>query len=84
MSEQLNKIEERLTAANIAEFEIYLIQRSVFEHQFIKRDTDITKEGHAGSYNLRILDQKDDGTGIGIVRSSSFRSDEIDNAIQQA
>ncbi len=45
MSEQLNKIEERLTAANIAEFEIYLIQRSVFEDQFIKRDTDITKEG---------------------------------------
>ncbi|HMF31511.1 MAG TPA: metallopeptidase TldD-related protein [Candidatus Lokiarchaeia archaeon] len=84
MSEQIEGIEQRLIAAGIAEYEIYLLHESNFEKQFLIDETDLTKEGHAWSYTVRVLAQEADRTGIGTVRSMSFRPEEVDTVVQQA
>ncbi|OLS13125.1 MAG: peptidase U62 modulator of DNA gyrase [Promethearchaeota archaeon CR_4] len=84
MSENLNLIEKQLKAAKITEYEIYLTHSAVYENQFTIRDVDITREGHAWNYFLRVLSQKKKQTGIGLVKGTSFRDSEIRATIQQA
>ncbi len=84
MSEKIEIIERHLKDAKVAEYEIYLTHAAVYEDQFMIHDMDITREGHAWGYYLRVLAQKAGKTGIGVVRGSSFQDGEIQAAIQQA
>ncbi len=84
MSEKIEIIERHLKDANVAEYEIYLTHSAIYENQFMIHDTDITKEGHAWGYFLRVVAQKKGKTGIGVVRGTSFQDGELRAVIQQA
>ncbi len=84
VSENLEFIEHHLKDAKVAEYEIYLTHAAVYEDQFMIHETDISREGHAWGYFLRVLAQNAGKTGIGLVRGTSFRDGEIRGAIQQA
>jgi len=84
MSEKIDLIERQLKEDKIAEYEIYLTLSAVYEDQFMVRDLDITREGHAWNYFLRVLSQKKKKTGIGLVKGTSFKDSEIRAIIKEA
>jgi PmbA protein len=84
MSEKIEIIERHLKEAKVTEYEIFLTHTAVYEDQFMIHDTDITREGHAWGYFLRVLAQKKGKTGIGLVRGTSFQDGEVRAIVQQA
>jgi len=84
MQEKLKLIEERLKQANVQEHDVYLIQETLYENQYLKNKIQISRSATTTSYFLRVLEQKKDATGIGIVRTNAFSPSQIDAAINTA
>jgi len=80
-NERLDLIENGLKSKNIEEYEIYLVERNVYETIFLKTQVDNEREIRDFEYFIRILSQKKDETGIGVIKGNSLDIGQIDKNI---
>ncbi|MCK4381675.1 MAG: TldD/PmbA family protein [Candidatus Lokiarchaeota archaeon] len=76
-NEKIDLIERILNSKNIQEYEIYFTEKKAFESIFLKDKVDNEREIKSFEYSLRILSQKENKTGVGIVRGNSLNPQEI-------
>ena len=81
-NEKLELIEKRLKLKDVKEYEIFLVERKAYESIFLKDKVDNEREVNDFDYLLRILSQKNDITGIGLVKGNSLNLNEIDRNIE--
>jgi len=79
--EKLEKIEAILKSKKIQEFEIFFIEKSIYETIFLKDKTENEREISDFEYFIRILTQKEKKTGIGVVKGNSLESSQIEKNI---
>jgi len=79
--EKLDKIEAILKSKNIQEFEIFFLEKRIYETIFLKDKAENEREISDFEYFLRILTQKDNKTGIGVVKGNSLESSQIEKDI---
>ena len=79
--EKLDKIEVALKSKKIQEFEIFFIEKNIFETIFLKDKTENEREISDFEYFIRILTQKENKTGIGVVKGNSPKSSQIEKNI---
>jgi len=79
--EKLDKIEVALKSKKIQEFEIFFIEKNIFETIFLKDKTENEREISDFEYFIRILTQKENNTGIGVVKGNSLESRQIEKNI---
>ncbi|MHA1104942.1 MAG: metallopeptidase TldD-related protein [Promethearchaeota archaeon] len=80
-NEKLNLIESGLKKKSISEYEIYLVDHELYETIFLKTEPDNERQASNFEYFLRILDQKTDETGIGVINGSSLDPIQIEKNI---
>lgn len=81
-NEKLGIIEKRLKEKNIKQYELYLIEKNIFETIFIKDNPETDREVEDFEYFIRILSQKGDQTGIGVIKGNSLNPNEIGRNIE--
>ena len=79
--EKLDRIEAILKSKKIQEFEIFFVEKSIYETIFLKAKTENEREISDFEYFLRILTQKENKTGIGVVKGNSLESSQIEKNI---
>ncbi len=79
----LDLLEKRIKNKEIGEYEIYYIKSKIYETQFIQAKIDSEREVRKINYFIRILNQKEDGTGIGIINGNSLNNRQIDMNIDK-
>jgi len=79
--ERLDKIETILKSKKIQEFEIFFVKGSIYETIFLKDKTENEREISDFEYFIRILTQKENNTGIGVVKGNSLESNQIEKNI---
>ena len=79
--ERLDKIEKILGSKKIKEFEIFYVEKSIYETIFLKDKTENEREINEFEYFIRILTQKENKTGIGVVKGNSLESNQIEKNI---
>ncbi|TFG27307.1 MAG: TldD/PmbA family protein [Promethearchaeota archaeon] len=79
--ESIDLIEKRLKSKKIQEYEIYFVEQDIYETEFLKNKIYAIREVTDIEYVIRILTQKGNETGIGIVKGNSLDSKEIENNI---
>jgi predicted Zn-dependent protease len=80
-NEKLDLIEKGLNSKNIEEYEIYLVEKNIYETIFLKNQADNEREIRDFEYFIRILSQKKDETGIGVIKGNSLDKGQIDKNI---
>ncbi|MFX1320100.1 MAG: metallopeptidase TldD-related protein [Promethearchaeota archaeon] len=75
--EKIDLIEKNLKAKKIGEYEIYFIDKKIYETIFLKNKPETNREVQDFEYFIRILTQKGDQTGVGIVKGNSLDSKEL-------
>jgi PmbA protein len=75
--EKLDLIEQQIKSKNISEFEIFLVDHKNFESIFLKDNVDNKREISELEYILRVLSQKENQTGIGLVKGNSLEPNDI-------
>jgi len=80
-NEKLNLIESGLKKKDISEYEIYLVDQKLYETIFLKTEPDNERQASSFEYFLRILDQKESETGIGVINGSSLDPIQIEKNI---
>jgi len=76
-SEKIDLIEKNLKTKNIEEYEIYFTEKEIYETMFLKSEPEVEREIEDFEYFIRILTQKGDQTGVGVVKGNSMDSKEI-------
>ena len=76
-TERLDRIEAILKSKKIQEFEIFFVEKNLYETIFLKDKTENEREISDFEYFLRILTQKENKTGIGVVKGNSLESSQI-------
>jgi len=76
-TERLDRIEAILKSKKIQEFEIFSVEKSIYETIFLKDKTENEREISDFEYFIRILTQKENKTGIGVVKGNSLESSQI-------
>ena len=71
-SEKLDLIENVLKSKKIEEYEIFLVNRAIVETMFLKDKIENEREIEYFEYFIRTLTQKEDQTGIGVVKGNSL------------
>ena len=79
--EKLDRIETVLKSKKIQEFEIFFVKNNIYETIFLKDKTENEREISDFEYFLRILTQKENKTGIGVVKGNSLESSQIEKNI---
>jgi len=79
--ERLDKIEAILKSKKIQEFEIFFVEGSIYETIFLKDKTENEREINDFEYFIRVLTQKENKTGIGVVKGNSLESNQIEKNI---
>ncbi|MFX1494459.1 MAG: metallopeptidase TldD-related protein [Promethearchaeota archaeon] len=79
---KLDIIEKRLKAKKISQYEIFLIERNIFESIFLKNKPENEREIENTEYFLRILNQSENKTGIGVIKGNSMNLQDIDDTIE--
>jgi len=79
--EKLDKIEVALKSKKIQEFEIYFVEQNIFETIFLKDKTENERVVSDFEYFIRILTQKENKTGIGVVKGNSLGASQIERNI---
>lgn len=79
----LEILEKKIINKKIEEYEIYYIESKIYETQFIQRKIDSEREVNKIDYIIRILDQKGNNTGIGVIKGNSFDDKQIDKDIDK-
>lgn len=80
-TEKLDRIEAILKSKQIQDFEIYLVQKSIYETIFLKNKTENEREISDFEYFIRILTKKEKKTGIGVVKGNSLAPTQIEKTI---
>ena len=80
-NDNVELIENRLTSRKIEEYEIFFIDRNAYESIFLKDQVDIKREVNDLEYFIRILSQRENQTGIGIIKGNSLDPKEIERNI---
>lgn len=80
-NEKIDLIEKILNSKNIQEYEISHIEKKAYESIFLKDRVDNEREVTRFEYSLRILSQRKNETGIGIVRGNSLKPQDIEKNI---
>ena len=75
--EKLDLIEQQIKSKNVTEYEIFLVEGKNYESIFLKDQVDNTREVSDFKYILRILTQKEDQTGIGLIKGNSLNPNDI-------
>jgi len=81
--ERLDKIEAILKSKKIQEFEIFFVEGDIYETIFLKDKTENEREISDFEYFIRILTQKENKTGIGVVKGNSLESNQIEKNIKK-
>ncbi|TFG11681.1 MAG: TldD/PmbA family protein, partial [Promethearchaeota archaeon] len=68
---------------NVEEYEIFLIQRKIFESMLLKNKRDLEREITDFEYFIRILSQQKDKTGIGVIKGNSLDPKQIQRNISR-
>ncbi|TES95791.1 MAG: hypothetical protein E3J90_09135, partial [Promethearchaeota archaeon] len=79
--ERLDRIEAILKSKKIQEFELFFVEKNIFETIFLKDKTENEREISDYEYFLRILTQKENKTGIGVVKGNSLEPSQIEKNI---
>jgi PmbA protein len=82
-NDKLNQIESILKSQKIEEYEIYLVEKNLFETILLKNARDVEREITDFEYFIRILSQREKGTGIGVIRGNSLDSKQIERNISR-
>ena len=80
-SENLDLIESCLISRKVEEYEIFYTNWKAYESIFLKDKVETERDINELDYILRILTQKQDQTGIGIVRGNSLTPKDIEKNI---
>lgn len=80
-SEKLDIIENVLKSQKIEEYEIYLVEREIFESMLLKNKRDLEREITDFEYFIRILSQDEDNTGVGVIKGNSLVSQQLERNI---
>ncbi|MFX1339803.1 MAG: metallopeptidase TldD-related protein [Promethearchaeota archaeon] len=80
--EAIEEIEKSLKSKKIREYEIFFVEQEIYETEFLKHKIDAVREVKDIEYVVRILTQKVDGTGIGIVKGNSLSLPHIEKNIE--
>lgn len=78
---EIELIEKRLKEKKVEEYEIFYIERQIYETHFLKNALDTQRKTFENDYVLRILNQKGENTGIGVIKSNSLDENIIDHNI---
>jgi len=79
--ERLDRIEAVLKSKKIQEFEIFFVEKNIFETIFLKDSPENEREISDFEYFIRILTQKKNKTGIGVVKGNSLEPNQIEKSI---
>ena len=79
--DKISIIEDCIKSKNIQDYEIFLVDRTAFESIVLKDKVDNNREIKDFEYTLRILSQKENETGVGIVKGNSLKLKDIENSI---
>ena len=80
--EKIGLIENSLISKKIQEYDIYFTDTEIYETEFIKSVIFSEREVNKLEYVIRILSQKGNETGIGIVKGNSLEPKDIDKNIE--
>ncbi|MBD3193424.1 MAG: hypothetical protein GF317_00095, partial [Candidatus Lokiarchaeota archaeon] len=80
-NKKLDLIEKKLKSKKIEEYEIFLVERNIFETQLRKTEIDSERDVNDFEYIIRILNQNEDSTGIGLVKGNSLSESNLDRSI---
>jgi len=80
--ERLDRIEAILKSKKIQEFEIFFVEKNIFETIFLKDKTENEREISDYEYFIRILTQKENKTGVGVVKGNSLEPSQIEKNIE--
>ncbi len=78
---KIDLIEKNLKAKNIKEYEIFFVEKEIYETIFLKNKPETEREVEDFEYFIRVLTQKGDQTGVGVVKGNSLDSKEINKNI---
>ena len=81
-NERLDIIESILKSKKIQEFEIFFVEKNIYETIFLKDKAENEREINDFEYFIRILTQKENKTGIGVVKGNSLESSQIERNIE--
>lgn len=79
--ERLQLIENSLKLKNVEEFEIFLVERTMYESIFLKKNVENEREINDYEYIIRVLSQQSGGTGIGVIKGNSLNPKDIEEMI---
>ena len=82
--EIVDNIKNRIKSRNIDSFEIFLTEDKFYETIFLKDQIENLREGKDFEYTIRILDQKDEKTGIGVTKGNLLSGSSLDKSIDFA
>jgi len=82
-SDKLNIIENELKSQKIEEYEIFLVERNIFESMLLKNKRDLEREITDFEYFIRILSQREDATGVGVINGNSLDSNQLKRNIKR-
>ena len=74
---KIDLIENNLKSKNVKEYEIYLVKKELYETIFLKNKPETDREVEDFEYFIRILTQKGDQTGVGVVKGNTLDSKEV-------
>jgi PmbA protein len=80
--ERIDRIEAILKSKKIQEFEIFFVEKNIFETIFLKDKTENEREISDYEYFIRILTQKENKTGVGVVKGNSLEPSQIEKNIE--
>jgi PmbA protein len=80
-NEKIEVIERVLKSRKVSEYEIFLKERKAYESIFLKDKVDNVRDISDFDYSIRILSQKENTTGIGIVKGNTIKPQEIEENI---
>jgi len=80
--EKLELIENSIKSKNIKEYEIFVVERKAYESIFLKDKIDNERDISKFEYILRFLSQKENKTGIGLIKGNSLDPKQIERNIK--
>lgn len=83
MKKNLDLIEKIINAKEISEYEIYLLSSEIYETQFLKDRIESERQVNDLSYFIRILDNRNEGTGVGVIKGNQFEEEIIEKSVER-
>ena len=82
-TDKLNIIETELKSQKIEEYEIFLVERTIYESMLLKNKRDLERDLTDFEYYIRILSQREDKTGVGVIKGNSLDPKQLERNIDR-